>query len=248
MHRIVFTPELLANLLRPETGRVPRKVGRDFRFGRDLRHAQRPEGPNESCEVSQLPAEPCAKVDVAAAQRDASPYLDSLPSLGDCFASITAPKIARVKEGIRRFKWWAIAALAILALLALGLLFPRPLRGLITVTVVGRTNTAGMPSAAVAVSNHSRRHFSVYLAPVINNETILFSDGIVPPTLELAPESSGTLSVPDTADARHKKWKLVCNSYDSPGHLQSFLIDLFALLRLRYPDPRHFETDLIVTQ
>jgi hypothetical protein len=37
------------------------KVGRDFRFGRDLRHAQRLKGPNESCEVSQLPAEPCAE-------------------------------------------------------------------------------------------------------------------------------------------------------------------------------------------
>jgi hypothetical protein len=172
--------------------------------------------------------------------------------LKGCFDATNASKIARLKEGIRRFKWWAVVALAIVALLTL--LYFRPGRDPIMVTLAGRTNIAGMPCAAVIVSNQSRTELSVYVTGVVGGQWTHLSgyQGMRPVSypipLQLAPGRDGTLNLRVAPGDRHVQFTFVCASYDPPSRMQQLLMHLFALVGLRYPDPKRFETTLIVSE
>jgi hypothetical protein len=151
--------------------------------------------------------------------------------------------MARLKEGIRRFKGWAVVALVIIAFLALFLLRHDP----ITVKLVDRSNISGTPHAIVEVVNHSRNEFAVLTHAVVNGELRGFDANLRPIPLQLAPGTRSILSVP-LAGSGPARFRFVCLTPEPPHTIQRFFMRVFALLHLRYPDPWRFETDLVVSE
>jgi hypothetical protein len=165
--------------------------------------------------------------------------------LEGCFDSTNAPKVPCLKEGIRRFKWWAIVALAIVALLVFALLFPRPLRDPVSFTFVGWTNIQNVPHAAVAVSNQSSKSFSVHPVAVTADQRkqLLRSK---PGWLQLASGANGSLNLPVTPGIRREEFQFICFDTD-PNRLQIVPKKAADLMHLHFA-PKNFKATLVVTQ
>jgi hypothetical protein len=174
-------------------------------------------------------------------------------SLEDCFQPIPAPKIARLKEGIRRFKWWAIVALAMIAflllLVLLSLLPGRPLRDPVNFAFLGWTNVGGMSNATVSVSNRSTKAFVVFTVAIIEDQKVQRIPGPAPWLLSANLESRAntTFNLPVTPGTRRAEFKFVCVDA-RPGLLRvvrETIKDLFHQPR----DPmKHYQSTLVVTQ
>jgi hypothetical protein len=158
-----------------------------------------------------------------------------------------------LKEGIRRFKWWAIVALAMIAflllLVLLSLLPARPQRDPVNFAFVGWTNVAGMSNATVSVSNRSTKAFVVFTVAIIEDQKVQRIPGPAPWLLSANLESraNATFTLPITPGTRRAEFKFVCVDA-RPSPLRALRQMASELLHLPHARMKHFESTLVVTQ